>query len=264
VLAYLDTLLLRHDTNIITKWYSKPFANQRILSYHSAHSIKHKIAVLHGLKHRMLGLTHQMHKDEIMSVFKRVTVASGYPLKLINRILYSGAANQIDTSITNSTGKNYYKFPYINIFSKLIANLFKHSSVRLSLTPVVKLQSLYSDVKHKFENSDRSNVIYEIPCTQCDKVYIGTTKNKLRVRLQQHARDCSVKNYIKTNKTALATHFFDMGHKFDFSGAKILDIEQNYYKRMLSESLFINKNAGRVVNFRSDISSLNSIYRYTF
>ena len=91
------------------------------------------------------------------------------------------------------------------------------------------MSSLYSTLKDKINVFDRSNVIYKIPCSMCDKCYIGTTKNKLGLRIKQHTNDCKLKNAF-LNKTALANHRFRVNHEFNFNKTTILDLETNYRK----------------------------------
>ena len=54
---------------------------------------------------------------------------------------------------------------------------------------------------------DSSNVVYAIECKICNKIYIGQTKNTLRMRLKQHLYN--IKNTTKS--TAIYLHFRDHG-----------------------------------------------------
>ncbi|XP_043500000.1 atrial natriuretic peptide receptor 3 [Polistes fuscatus] len=81
--------------------------------------------------------------------------------------------------------------------------------------------------------------VYKIPC-ECDK---WTNKNRnSKKRLDQHRNDCKPTNVQKTNTTALAEHHFNTGHKFKFDKATILDREDNWYKRNISEMYLITNN----------------------
>ncbi|GAB0087175.1 hypothetical protein DMENIID0001_014540 [Sergentomyia squamirostris] len=76
----------------------------------------------------------------------------------------------------------------------------------------------------------RSRVVYEIPCKDCNKVYIGTTNQHLKTRIRQHERDCKppIKN---ENSTALCKHSVKSHHKFGFSDTKIIATHNNYHKQ---------------------------------
>lgn len=90
--------------------------------------------------------------------------------------------------------------------------------------------------------------------------YIGQTKQHLGTRVKQHKYSCQAKNVLKTEKTALASHRFDLGHNFNFTGTKILDTETNYSKRTISEMISIEL-ADNTVNLRTDTDNLSNIYK---
>ncbi|KAI4476742.1 hypothetical protein M0804_013359 [Polistes exclamans] len=91
---------------------------------------------------------------------------------------------------------------------------------------LVKIKSIYTKLKNKDDKLEQSNLVYKIPC-ECEKCYIGETKQKLKKRLEQHRNDSKPKNAQKTNTTALAEHHFKTGHNFKFDETKILDKEDN-------------------------------------
>lgn len=84
------------------------------------------------------------------------------------------------------------------------------------------------------------------------------TKQYLKKRIYQHSYDCREINKNKNEKTALAMHHFDNNHDFDFEKVKILDRENNYFKRCISEMIQISIND--TINLRSDVESLSIVY----
>ena len=71
----------------------------------------------------------------------------------------------------------------------------------------------------------------------------------------EHAR--SVKN--NENKTALAEHATSYKHSFDFKNTQILDIENNFKKRLFLEIIYIQKENSSI-NYKTDIENLSAIY----
>ncbi|XP_068990167.1 uncharacterized protein [Neodiprion pinetum] len=69
---------------------------------------------------------------------------------------------------------------------------------------------------------------------------------------------CRNVKILDENKTALAAHYFDSGHGFDFDKAKILDLENNWLKRSVSEMVWIKLND--TVNKRTDTQNLSAMY----
>ena len=55
-------------------------------------------------------------------------------------------------------------------------------------TPLVKI--FFTKLKEKTPKDLESNVVYEIPCSECNGVYIGTTGRYFKKRLSEHIADC--------------------------------------------------------------------------
>ena len=102
---------------------------------------------------------------------------------------------------------------------------------------------------------EKSCLIYQVPCSNCEFVYIGQTKRDLKTRLSEHKR--AIKNQ-NPEKSALCEHSMQLDHIIDWNNAKILIIEPNFSKRLTSEAWFINSHP-HVMN-RSDGDSLPKIY----
>ena len=145
----------------------------------------------------------------------------------------------------------------LDLFSFFV--ILKKVNINLAIHQLTKFAYLYSNLKDKIDSQNFSGVVYKIPCKDCNKSYIGTTKNKLGIRIKQHKNDCCVKHAHKPNSTALAYHHFSKGHNFDFDNTEIVTIESNHRKRFISELLHIKHN-NNSVNFNSDTQSFNAIY----
>ncbi|KAI4484545.1 hypothetical protein M0804_007111 [Polistes exclamans] len=73
-------------------------------------------------------------------------------------------------------------------------------------------------------------------------VLYWSNETEIKKRLDQHKNDCKPINVNKTNTTALAEHHLKTGHTFKFDAATILDLEENWYKRNISETYHICNN----------------------
>ncbi|KAI4479048.1 hypothetical protein M0804_011510 [Polistes exclamans] len=126
-----------------------------------------------------------------------------------------------------SIGSKIIRFPFIKPLSNRINKCFKNTNVKLVFYNLVKIKSIYTKLKDKDDKLEQSNLVYKIPC-ECEKCYVGQTKQKLKKRLDQHRNDSKPTNAQKTNTTALAEHHFKTGHIFKFDETKILDKEDNW------------------------------------
>lgn len=115
---------------------------------------------------------------------------------------------------------------------------------------------MYSKLKDPIPKNKINNVVYEIPCRQCNKGYIGQTKRNTEQRIKEHKTNI---NRQENEHTALTKHKTQSDHEFDYSNFKILAIEENLNKRLFIEmaSIFKQKNS---VNQRTDIENLSNMY----
>ena len=86
---------------------------------------------------------------------------------------------------------------------------------------------------NKVDVNCKRNVIYKVPCADCDKVYIGQTGNNFETRLNQHR---SALRLVHPEKSALAEHAFKEDHQIDWRSAEIICREANYRKRLFLEA----------------------------
>ena len=63
-------------------------------------------------------------------------------------------------------------------------------------------------------------MVYKIECKDCNYLYIGQTKRKLKTRLKEHIND--VKKPINS-LSIIFNHRIDTDHMMDWDNTKILD-----------------------------------------
>ncbi|KAI4472863.1 hypothetical protein M0804_015578, partial [Polistes exclamans] len=224
-LPFLDLKIIRkEDGSILTDWYVKPTSSGRCLNFKSNHPISQKIGVVKGLLFRALTLSskefHNNNKEKIEIILKN----NNYPTSLIHMIF--NKFRLVKEQEKEPNNKKIIRFPFIKPLSNRINKCFKNTNVKLVFYNLVKIKSIYTKLKDKDDKLEQSNLVYKIPC-ECEKCYVGQTKQKLKKRLDQHRNDSKPTNAQKTNTTALAEHHFKTGHIFKFDETKILDKEDN-------------------------------------
>lgn len=104
-------------------------------------------------------------------------------------------------------------------------------SLRIVFKPVSKLSSL-CHVKDRLPSVKKSNVVYKVPCDNCDEFYVGKTVRRLEQRLEEHAADaCS----------ALFKHAQSTGHTIGFNETSILCSDAHQVKLLIKETLKIRE-----------------------
>ena len=81
----------------------------------------------------------------------------------------------------------------------------------VSCTHGIEVTCLYTP-KDTHTSEDKSCVVYHIPCSDCDYVYIGQTKRGLKSRLADHKRATSK---LRPELSALCEHAMDFNHTID-------------------------------------------------
>jgi len=101
-----------------------------------------------------------------------------------------------------------------------------------------------------------SNVVYKISCNECDATYVGQTKRQLQTRIKEHKSDI---NKPTSSPSVISQHRLTHNHEFDWNNIKILDKEQTYHKRLISEMIHIKKQTSSI-NKQNDTEQFPDIY----
>ena len=78
----------------------------------------------------------------------------------------------------------------------------------------------------------RTGVVYWIPCSSCEKVYIGQTGRTLDHRLKEHRRALISGN---VQQSAVAEHATNEMHDIDWEKAEVVDCHPHYRQRCALE-----------------------------
>ena len=199
-ISFLDTKIKVENQKIITNWYRKPTWSGRVLYFFSHHQDSQKIAIIFNMVDKAFYLSYPRFFHDNITIIKNTLINNHYPPTFIDKYIKKRLHVLTQSSITNSNTekKNYVVTPYI----KQNVPKSKHMSKKYNLDIVFcnkNKTSLYFDkLKNKNDVNQKSNVIYEIPCNDCEKVYIGQTKRYLKKRIYEHKN-----NYKNTQKNSL-------------------------------------------------------------
>ncbi len=82
-------------------------------------------------------------------------------------------------------------------------------------------------VKTHAPENKRREIVYEVPCKNCSKTYVGEMKRTLKVRLGEHQQ--AVKR--DDPKNGIAVHAHNTQHAIDWTGAKEKKMKASYWRR---------------------------------
>ncbi|HLX54391.1 MAG TPA: hypothetical protein VKR58_10640 [Aquella sp.] len=158
--------------------------------------------------------------------------------------------------VNNKTNSHYVTLPYIKDFTDKATKDFKQYNIKVALIPGEKLKTSLKSISdsNKQPKNECGNVVYHIPCSDCERCYVGQTRHPLSVRIKEHAN--SVKNGKLENATA--AHTINEGHKFDFANASVIDHSNRYNHLIYLEATHIVAN--NVVNGNTAWRSTNLMW----
>ena len=272
-LPYLDTIIVKRNNIMKIDWYQKPTASGRLINYFSKHPKQIIINTAFNFIKRVLNISdkvfHKENKNKINEILKK----NNFPQPVITSLLNKHKENYVvPDSVPDKIHKDFiYKtLPYVPGFSERFKNsdILDKQKYCLALKTNNTLKSIYTNTKSKIKKEDKSNLIYKITCKgkenePCNKVYVGTTKSKLKTRISGHKSDLKIRTQNVQQKTALATHCSQLTHSPDFDNVKILQLENNYTKRFILEMLHItNTTPEERINYKTDTEGCAHSYRH--
>lgn len=275
---FLDmTLIHMNNQNIKTNWYAKGTKSNRIVNYLSAHPKKMKENIAVELVNRVMRLSDPIFKPMNEKRIKEILMKNNYPQRIITKAFesYKNRENlkrqqeprQLISQKNPENDPIYRSMPFVPHLTQAVNKQMKLANPNLIIAPkhIKKLEDNFTKAKTKIRKEDRTNAIYRIDCKTklCpEPFYIGETERTPNKRMAEHDRD--YKNRFKPgNKTALIKHALDFpGHEpnLETKNVKILEREENKFKRKIIESCYINIYDTTANNYKRDAKRMHENY----
>ena len=81
----------------------------------------------------------------------------------------------------NVKKKGMVTIPYVIGTSEALQRIFNKYNVATTMRPLSKLRGMLVHLRDKRSLEDSTGVMHQIPCKDCDKVYVGETDRKFGV-----------------------------------------------------------------------------------
>ena len=257
-LPFLDVLVKRNSRNgsitthslLSTTIYRKSTHTNRYRHYTSHHPKHQKLTVAKTLLNRVnTHITDNTQKHSELQNIRSTLRLNGFPTR--TTFLTSRQPRSQNTQYNHFTS-----IPYIQGTSEKIRRVLNEAGVKVAMKPIHTIGRILPSPKDPLTLEEKSCLVYQVPCFDCDFVYIGQTKRDLKSRLAEHK--LAIRNQ-EPEKSALCEHSIQFDHLIDWNNSKVLKTEAHYSKRLTSEAWFINSHP-HVMN-RSDGDSLPRVYR---
>ena len=114
--------------------------------------------------------------------------------------------------------------PYYPALAKPLRQISDCHNISLRFTSNRNLRNMLTKTKTQPPPHTTRNVIYQIPCKDCNAAYCGQTRHPLHLRLSEHQRFTNnSKSFTSTDlqyTSAVAHHAHTTGHTIDFKSTQ--------------------------------------------
>lgn len=234
-LPFLDVGIHRRDHCLIYNVHRKRTNNLAYIHNYSSHSSKVKESVFLSMYLRALRICSPEFFDNEINTIAQIGGKLGYSVCFLEKCFTKARKIFYENGYINNNNnidfKNTLVLPYHNSFDNL-PHILKYFKINVTF----KFNNTFENYLIKNSPNNSSNIIYKIPCNDCNKYYIGQTSKPLDFRIKQHKYN--VKNYYTSS--ALFLHSWHENHKINWTGSEIIIKSNNWFQRNFIESAIIN------------------------
>ena len=173
------------DRSITTSVFKKATHTNQYLSFDSHHPVAHKAAVVRTLMYRASALSSNC--VERVAEEKKVMEAlrdNGYPSGLVHRHSDNKAPRQREDD--QRLPRTSLTLLYISGLSETVRRVLSPLDIKVFFRPLHTLRHQLVRPKDPVPMDQRTGVVYQIPCSESPKVYIGQSGRSLKHRLFEH------------------------------------------------------------------------------
>ena len=149
-------------------------------------------------------------REEELTHLRGTFRRNGYPEEIINRNLRKPPRTTLPTDEEPPTTNPPQLFlPYVQGLSENIQNMCRKTGIQTVFKSRGTLRKLLMNVKTPTPEMNRKEVVYQIPCQDCDSVYIAETGRTLGKNVTEHKYAVKIADW----KNGVAVHAWDEGHR---------------------------------------------------
>ena len=238
-LPFLDVLVTKEGGKLVTSVYRKPTHTERYIPFHSHHHPRTVTGVLRCMRDRAHNICHPSKRKEETDHLTQVFQANGFPEALTKKTLSAHPPPHSEPPRTQQEEEapKVLCTPYIKGLSEKIEKVCAPLGVKPVFKPMRTLRQDLMKVKSSVPKEKQTGVVYEIPCKECEEVYVGETKRTLKVRLSEH------RQAVRRGgpKNGIAVHVQKTNHCINWEGATVWRKEVGFWQRRAAEAIQIKK-----------------------
>ncbi|CAF4074285.1 unnamed protein product [Adineta steineri] len=220
-IPFLDVLVKRHSTGFETTVYRKPTTTKLMLKWDSLIPTSYKRASVYALVNRAIRIcsTFDLLHNEFIYI-RSMADFNGYPSNFVQNIINKQLdkfyqprppANLFPPPPSNTINSyKYIQIPFIGTPSYKYGKTLK--SIVQQLNPMTNIRVIYTTInetrryfptKDKLKPAQKSGVVYQISCNDCDSTYIGKTIRQAFRRYNEHEKDVVKASLVFMKRSSL-------------------------------------------------------------
>ena len=199
-----------------------------------------KSGIMKCLRTRAEKVCHTTRLTGELNHLKQVFRANGYPTRTVNcNLSIHPSPNHPPTQSEEQEMNNPKSrhLPYVRGVSKRIERKCRKLGIRTTFKLKGTIREALVRTKEPQPEWKKKGVIYQVPCGDCNSIYIGETERTLEKRISEHK--AVVKRHDEKNGIAVLA--WNNQHKVDWQETKVLQTETNYSKRRTMEAVHIHQ-----------------------
>ena len=175
----------------------------------------------------------------LQAVFK----SNNYPPDFVRQVALRCSLPQLASTSTSlqEALEATVCIPYIKGTAEHIRRILAEHNIRTRFKSHNTLRQCLSHPKDRISLDNKSGVVYSIPCKDCTFTYVGETGIHLSTKFKQQ-KEALKRGELE--KSAVATHAWNLHHCVDWEGVSIIDQDSNTISRKIRESLHIRRRSG--------------------
>ncbi len=234
-IPFLDILINRNGGSPVFSVYRKPTHSNLYLNRSSCHPRSVFGGVVKSLGLRASRLCSESTIGEELGSLRNTLLANGYQTGEIKQQLRSLDCNRTKISERRKIAGS---IPFIPGISDVIKARLAAFDVNIALKPVATLRSIL--VRKRPSPALCLGSVYHVKCgsQDCSFSYVGESARPINKRKAEHVRNI---RELDADKSELAKHVLDTGHRIDIDALTILEREPVWKKRIVKESLWTRR-----------------------
>lgn len=218
-ISFLELVIQRDGCSIKLDWYHKPSWSGRYMNFESHLPLAYKKNTVALLTAKILVLSDPEYHEPNFQLLRNTLQSDGYPSKLTEDIIRKTKLKVAEKESRSNSNqlpvhglqhdKPTVAIPYTRGLFESLKSICKDQFTVVGRGDNNVKKYCFSRLKDKTVKMEQSNVVYKVTCS-CGAIYIGQSKQKLKMRMYQHKYNAKIKNI---DHSAITEHAVTLNHQ---------------------------------------------------